>query len=159
MTKLTNLIQYSKPLTQLLQSLPSGSWNRSSSLQTTLPPLDLDTDSRVILARWSIDVIEQLTTLLETKSRSLLRPKSPMAANLFMLNNLSEIEDRVRNDGMLQNVIGSIGAGEKGRDTVGKRGSRGSGGINGLNIFSMPKSFGKAKRAGLDGKTLLKREC
>jgi hypothetical protein len=154
MTKLTSLMQYSRPLTQLLQSLPSGSWNRSSSLQpTTLPPLNLDTDSRAVIARWTIGVIEQLTTLLETKSRSLLRPKSPMTANLFILNNLSEIEKRVRNDGILQNVIGSIGAAEKERDTVGKRGSRGSGGINGMNIFSMPKSFDKAKRAGLDGET------
>ena len=63
MTKLTSLMQYSKPLTQLLQSLPSGSWNRSSSLQTTLPPLNLDTDPRALIARWTMDVIEQLTTI------------------------------------------------------------------------------------------------
>jgi hypothetical protein len=151
MTKITSLMQYSKPLIQLLQSLPSGSWNRSSSLQTTLPPLSLDSDPRVILARWTLDIIEQLTTILETKSRSLLRPKSPMAANLFILNNLSEIETRVRNDGILQNVIGSIGAAERERDTIGKRGSRGSGGINDMNLFSMPKSFNKTKRSGLDG--------
>jgi len=152
MTKLTSLMQYSKPLTQLLQSLPSGSWNRSSSLPaTTLPPLSLDTDPRAILARWTIDVIDQLTTLLETKSRSLLRPKSPMTAYLFILNNLSEIERRVRDDGILQNVIGSIGTAEKERDSVGRRGSRGSWGSNSMNLFSMPKSFDKAKRAGLDG--------
>lgn len=150
MTKLTSLMQYSKPLVQLLQSLPSGSWNRSSSLQTTLPPLNLDTDPRALIARWTMDVIEQLITILETKSRSLLRPKSPMAANLFMLNNLSEIEKRVRSDGILQNVVGSIGAAEKERDTVGKRGSRGSGA---MTLFSMPKSFEKAKRTGLDGET------
>ena len=73
-----------------------------------------------------------------------------MAANLFMLNNLSEIEKRVRSDGILQNVIGSIGAAERERDTVGKRGSRGSGS---MTLFNMPKSFEKAKRAGLDGET------
>src|ERR1700721_1850557 len=59
MTRLSSLIQFSKPLTQLLMSLPSGSWNRSSSLPTsTLPPLNLDTDSRAILTRWTMDVIE-----------------------------------------------------------------------------------------------------
>jgi hypothetical protein len=152
MTKLTSLMQYSKSLTQLLQSFPSGNWNRSSSLPaTTLPPLNLDNDSRAIIARWTLDVIEQLITILETKSRSLLRPKSSMAANLFILNNLSEIEKRIRKDAILQNVIGSIGAAEKERGFVGKRGSRDSGG-NFTNLFSMPKSFDKAKRAGLDGK-------
>ena len=44
-----------------------------------------------------------------------------------------------------------LGAAEKERDVVGKRGSRGSGGSNSMNLFSMPKSFDKAKRAGLDG--------
>ena len=76
-----------------------------------------------------------------------------MAANLFVLNNLSEIEKRIRKDGILQNVIGSIGSAEKGRDFVGKRGSRGSGGSNSMTLFSMPKSFDKAKRAGLDGES------
>jgi len=101
-----------------------------------------------------MDVIDQLASVLVTKSRSLLRPKSPMTANLFILNNLSEIEKRIRKDSMLQTVIGSIGATEKERDTVGKRGSRGSGENNNtMNLFSMPKSFEKAKRAGLDGLT------
>lgn len=153
MTRLTNLIQYSKPLTQLLVSLPSGTWNRQNSLPTsTLPPLShLDTDSRAILARWTMDVIDALISVLETKSKTLLRPKSSLAASLFILNNLSEVEKRVRADRMLQNVIGSIGAAEKERD-LSKRGSRSSTGSNPASgAFSMPKSFEKAKRAGLDG--------
>ena len=155
MTKLVNLMQFSTPLTQLLMSLPSGSWNRSSPLSTTtLPPLNLDTDSRAILARWTMDVIEALVSVLETKSRSLLKPKSPIGANLFLLNNLSEIEKSVRKDQMLQNVIGSIGAAEKERDNIGKRTSRGSIMSNVPNTsFSMPKTFEKAKRAGLDGRS------
>lgn len=133
-------------------SLPSGSWNRSNSLpQSTLPPLNLDTDSRAILARWAMDVIETLITVLESKSKTLLKPKSSLAASLFILNNLSEVEKRVRSDRMMQNVIGSIGAAEKERD-ANKRGSRGSTGSNPAgSVFSMPKSFEKAKRAGLDG--------
>jgi exocyst complex component 7 len=147
-------MQFSKPLTQLLISLPSGSWNRTNSGPTiTLPALNLDTDSRVILARWTMDVIEALITFLETKSRSILRPKSPMAANLFLLNNISDIEKRVRRDQMMQNVIGSISAAEKEKDALVKRSSRGSTGSNlSTSLFSMPKSFQKAKRAGLDGK-------
>jgi hypothetical protein len=152
MSKLSNLLQYSKPLTQLLMSLPSGSWMRQNSLPTSsLPPLNLDTDSRAILARWTMDVIDTLTQTLETKSKTLLRPKSPLAANLFILNNLSEVEKRVRADRMMQNVIGSIGVAERERDTS-KRASRSSSGSGPPIVsFSMPKSFEKAKRAGLDG--------
>src|SRR5271169_3665229 len=152
--KLSSLMQFSKPLTQLLMSLPSGSWNRTNSGPTiTLPTLNLDTDSRAILARWTMDVIDALITLLETKSRSILRPKSPMAANLFVLNNLSDIEKRVRRDQLMQNVIGSISTAEKEKDALGKRSSRGSTGSNlSSSLFSMPKSFEKAKRTGLDGK-------
>ena len=55
---------------------------------------------------------------------------------------------------MMQNIIGSIGAAEKERD-LSKRGSRGSTGSNpALNAFTMPKSFEKAKRAGLDGTSI-----
>ena len=101
-----------------------------------------------------MDVIEALVSVLETKSRSLLKPKSPIGANLFLLNNLSEIEKSVRKDQMLQNVIGSIGAAEKERDNIGKRTSRGSIMSNVPNTsFSMPKTFEKAKRAGLDGRS------
>jgi hypothetical protein len=152
MTRLTNLIQYSRPLTQLLVSLPSGTWNRQNSLPTsTLPPLNLDSDSRAVLARWTIDVLETLISVLESKSKTLLRPKSSLAASLFILNNLSEVEKRVRQDRMLQNVIGSIGVAEKERDAS-KRGSRSSTGSNpAASAFSMPKSFERAKRAGLDG--------
>jgi len=153
MTRLASLIQYSRPLTQLLLSLPSGSWNRQDSLAiSTLPPLNLDTDSRAILARWAMDVIDTLTSVLESKSKTLLRPKSSLAASLFILNNLSEVEKRIRADRMLQSVIGSISAAEKERDQT-KRGSRTSTGSNPAGTaFSMPKSFEKAKRAGLDGK-------
>jgi Exo70 exocyst complex subunit len=99
-----------------------------------------------------MDVIDALTSVLESKSKTLLRPKSSLAASLFILNNLSEVEKRVRADRMLQNVIGSIGAAEKERDQS-KRGSRTSTGSNpAASAFSMPKSFEKAKRAGLDGK-------
>src|SRR5579859_1829853 len=153
MTRLANLVQYSKPLTQLLVSLPSGTWNRQTPLPTTtLPALStLDPDARAILARWTMDVIDTLTSVLETKSKTLLRPKSSLAASLFILNNLSEVEKRVRADRMLQNIIGSIGAAEKERD-LSKRGSRSSSGSNPAgSAFSMPKSFEKAKRAGLDG--------
>ena len=98
-----------------------------------------------------MDVVETLITVLESKAKTLLRPKSSLAASLFILNNLSEIEKRVRGDRMMQNVIGSIGAAEKERDAS-KRGSRGSTGSNpAVSVFSMPKSFEKAKRAGLDG--------
>ena len=161
MTRLTNLIQYSRPLTQLLVSLPSGTWNRQTPLPTsTLPPLNLDTDSRVVLARWTMDVIETLISVLESKSKTLLRPRSSLAASLFLLNNLSEMEKRVRMDRMLQNVIGSIGAAEKERDAS-KRGSRSSTGSNpaAASAFSMPKTFEKAKRAGLDGNVPLLLIC
>ena len=79
-----------------------------------------------------------------------------MAANLFMLNNLSEVERRVRGDSMMANVIGSIGAAEREREASKRasRGSSGSGAGMGSNAFAMPKSFDKAKRAGLDGKPL-----
>lgn len=155
--KLSSLMQFSKPLTQLLMSLPSGSWNRTNSGPTiTLPALSVDTDSRAILARWTMDVIDALITLLETKSRSILRPKSPMAASLFVLNNLSDIEKRVRRDQLMQNVIGSISTAEKEKDASVKRSSRGSTGSNlSSSLFSMPKSFEKAKRTGLDGKPSL----
>jgi Exo70 exocyst complex subunit len=154
MTKLSNLMQFQKPLTQLLLSLPSGSWNRSTPHNSTLPPLNLDVDSRAILARWTMDVIDTLVAILENKSKSLLRPKSTLAASLFILNNLSEIEKRVRADRSLQSVIGSIGTAEREKDPS-KRGSRGSNGSNSSVItFSMPKSFEKAKRAGLDGISL-----
>ena len=133
-------------------SLPAGKWNMQDPLPpATIPPLNLDTDSRAILARWIMDVIDTLTSVLETKAKTLLRPKSAMAANLFILNNLSEIEKRVRSDRMMQNIIGSIGAAERERDAA-KRTSRGSSGSNpSSGSFSMPKSFEKAKRAGLDG--------
>lgn len=101
-----------------------------------------------------MDVIDTLISFLESKSRTLLRPKSAMAANLFILNNLSEIEKNVRQNSMMQNVIGSIGAAEKERDNLGKRASRSSVGSQlPTSLFSMPKSFEKAKRAGLDGKS------
>ena len=154
MTKLSGLMVYSKPLTQLLMSLPSGSWNRSNSLPTsTLPPLNLDVDSRVVLARWTMDVVDTLVITLENKSKSLLRPKSNLTHSLFILNNLSEIEKRVRQDRMLANVIGSIGAAEKERDMQNKRSSNrsSSGSGTGQGTFSMPKNFEKVKRSGLDG--------
>jgi len=156
MTKLSGLMVYSKPLTQLLMSLPSGSWNRSNSLPTsTLPPLNLDVDSRVVLAHWTMDVVDTLVITLDNKSKSLLRPKSNLTHSLFILNNLSEIEKRVRQDRMLANVIGSIGAAEKERDMQSKRSSnRSSSGSGSGSVgqgFSMPKSFEKVKRAGLDG--------
>jgi hypothetical protein len=150
MIKLTSLMQYSKPLTQLLVSLPTGSWNRTNALAATLPPLNIDTDTRSILARWTMDVIDTLVNALESKSKTILRPKSAMAANLFILNNLSEIEKRVRSDRIMQNVVGTIGAAEKERNTS-KRTSRGSSGSSTSTLFSMPKAFEKAKRAGLDG--------
>jgi len=78
-----------------------------------------------------------------------------MAANLFILNNLSEVEKRVRGERLLANVVGSIGVAEREREGS-KRGSRGSSGSSagiGGNVFAMPKSFEKAKRAGLDGTT------
>jgi len=156
MTKLSSLMTYSKPLTQLLMSLPSGSWNRSSSLpNTALPPLNLDTDSRAILARWTTDVIDTLLSTLDIKAKALLRGRSPMAANLFLLNNLSEVEKRVRGDRMMANVVGSIGVAEREREGSkrGSRGSSGSGVGTGGTVFAMPKSFEKAKRAGLDGMT------
>jgi len=159
MTKLSNLIQFSKPLTQLLTSLPSGSWNRSPPANpvpgTQLPPLNLDSsDSRAVLARWTMDVIETLVSVLETKARVLLRPKSGMAASLFVLNNLSEVEKRVRGDKMMMGIVAAVAAEERGREREGKRGSRVSSGsgVNQVGSFSMPKSFEKAKRAGLDGK-------
>src|SRR5271154_5174453 len=154
MTKLSSLMTYSKPLTQLLMSLPSGSWNRSSSLpNTALPPLNLDTDSRAILARWTADVIDTLLSTLDIKAKTLLRGRSPMAANLFLLNNLSEVEKRVRGDRMMANVVGSIGVAEREREGSkgGGGGSGGSGVTPGGTVFAMPKSFEKAKRAGLDG--------
>ena len=138
-------------------SLPSGSWNRSSSSladpTVSLPLLNLngDTDSRALLARWAMDVIDTLVGVLEIKAKTLLRPKSPLAASLFILNNVSEIEKRVKGDRILQNVIGSLTAAEREKDAA-KRGSRGSIGSNSsINIFAMPKSFEKTKRAGLDG--------
>lgn len=153
MTKLTILVQYSKPLTQLLMSLPSGSWNRADSYTSaaTLPQLNFETDSRAILARWTMDVIDTLVSVLEAKAKTLLRPKSAMATNLFMLNNLSEIEKRVRSDRMISTIVGSISAAEKEKEAA-KRSSRVSSGSSAsLGSFSMPKSFDKAKRAGLDG--------
>jgi Exo70 exocyst complex subunit len=151
MTKLSNLMAFSNPLAQLLMSIPTS----SSQSSTTLPPLNLETDSYVILARWTMDVIDSLTNILETKSKYFLRPRSAMAANLFMLNNLSEIEKRVRKNSILQSVIGSIGAAEKEKDAA-KRISRGSSGGNpaSTNLFSMPKSFEKVKRTGLDGTSI-----
>jgi Exo70 exocyst complex subunit len=148
-------MQFSKPLTQLLMSLPSGSWNRTNSGSTiTLPSLNLDADSQAILAKWTMDIIDTLIILLETKSRSILRPKSPMAANLFVLNNLSDIEKRVRRDQTMQNVIGSISTAEKEKEALVKRSSRGSTGSNlSASLFNMPKSFEKARRGALDGKT------
>jgi hypothetical protein len=78
-----------------------------------------------------------------------------MAANLFLLNNLSEVEKRVRGDRMMANVVGSIGVAEREREGSkrGSRGSSGSGVGTGGTVFAMPKSFEKAKRAGLDGMT------
>jgi Exo70 exocyst complex subunit len=98
-----------------------------------------------------MDVINTLITVLETKSKALLRPKSSLSASLFVLNNLSELEKRVRADRMMQNVIGSISVAERERDQS-KRSSRSSSGSGPASVsFSMPKSFEKAKRAGLDG--------
>ena len=56
---------------------------------------------------------------------------------------------------MMANVVGSIGAAEREREQT-KRVSRGSSGsgvgsTGGSSAFAMPKSFEKAKRAGLDG--------
>jgi hypothetical protein len=52
---------------------------------------------------------------------------------------------------MMQNVIGSISVAERERDQS-KRSSRSSSGSGPSSVsFSMPKSFEKAKRAGLDG--------
>jgi len=147
MTKLTNLMTYSKPLTQLLLSLPSSSWNQ----QPALGPLPHEQDPRIVLGRWITDVIDTLTTLLDAKARALLRPRSSMASNLFLLNNLSEVEKRVRKSSLMTSVVGSISAAERERDGVGKRGSRGSSGSGGVAVFTMPKAFEKAKRAGLDG--------
>lgn len=101
-----------------------------------------------------MDVIDTLTSLLDTKAKAILRPRSPMAANLFVLNNLSEVEKRVRGDRMMANVVGSIGVAEREREQSkrGSRGSSGSGvGSTSSATFAMPKSFEKAKRAGLDG--------
>jgi Exo70 exocyst complex subunit len=156
MTKLTNLMQFSKSLALLLASLPSGSWNRSStsvSTSSSLPPLNLDSDadSRAILGRWAMDLIDTLVGILEQKAKTQLRPRSSLAASLFILNNLSEIEKRVRADRVLQNVIGSLTSAEREKD-VSRRISRGSSGSNSsLTAFAMPRSFEKAKRAGLDG--------
>jgi len=103
-----------------------------------------------------MDVIDTLTAFLDTKAKTLLRGRSPMAANLFLLNNLSEVEKRVRSDRMMANVVGSIGIAEREREQS-KRASRGSSGSgagaagNSSTAFAMPKSFEKAKRAGLDG--------
>lgn len=151
MTKVTSLMAFSKPLVQLLMSIPTS----SSQSSTTLPPLNLDTDSHAILARWTMEVIDTLTNILEAKAKIFLRPRSAMAANLFILNNLSDIEKRVRKNSILQSVIGSIGTAEKEKDSF-KRTSRGSSGGNlaGSNLFSMPRSFEKAKRAGLDGTSI-----
>jgi Exo70 exocyst complex subunit len=110
--------------------------------------LDSEPDIRGTLARWTIEVIDTLVNIIETKSRAILRPKSSMAANLFILNNLSEIEKRARNDRALSSVVGSVGAAEKEK---GRRTSRGSSGSSSTALFSMPKSFEKAKKAGLDG--------
>jgi hypothetical protein len=147
MTKLTNLIQYSRSLTQLLISLPSSSWNLST--QPSLGPLPHEQDARTVLGRWMLDVIDTLTTILDQKSRALLRPR--IASNLFILNNLSEVEKRVRKSSLMASVLGSIAGAEKEREGAAKRGSRGSSGSSGGTVFSMPKSFEKAKRAGLDG--------
>jgi len=147
MTKLTNLMTYSEPLTQLLLSLPSSSWNQ----QPTLGPLPHEQDPRIVLGRWTIDVIDTLTALLDAKARALLRPRSSMASNLFLLNNLSEVEKRVRKSSLMASVVGSISAAERERDVAGKRGSRGSSGSGATAVFTMPKGFEKAKRGGLDG--------
>src|SRR5579862_9672510 len=149
MTRLSSLLRYSVPLTQLLLSLPSGSWNRASTTPgPVLPQITSDADSRTVLGRWTIDVIETLVSVLEQKSRTQLRPRSPMAAHLFILNNLSEIEKRVRTDRTMQSIVGGITSVEKEQS---KRGSRSSSGSNHVQTFSMPKSFEKVKRGGLDG--------
>jgi hypothetical protein len=149
MTKLTNLMTFSKPLTQLLLSLPSSSWNLST--QPSLGPLPHEQDSLIVLGRWTVNVIDTLTTLLDAKARTLLRPRSTMAANLFILNNLSEVEKRVRKDSLMASVVGSIASAEREQEGPGRRGSRGSSESGGGTVFSMPKAFEKAKRAGLDG--------
>jgi len=114
----------------------------------------VDADTRTVLARWTINVLDTLVAVLDQKSKSLLRSKSAMAAHLFVLNNLSEIEKRVRNDRTMQSIIGSVTAVEREQN---KRGSRTSSGSNALQTFSMPRSFEKVKRSGLDGSSLWKK--
>jgi hypothetical protein len=152
MTRLSNLLQHSSALSELLMSLPSGSWNRSTIPGTPGSAVTVDVDSRTILARWTIDVLDTLIVVLDQKSKAILRPKSAMASHLFILNNLSEVEKRVRNDRTMQTVIGSVTSTEK---EQAKRGSRLSSGSNALQMFSMPRSFEKVKRSGLDGQASL----
>jgi Exo70 exocyst complex subunit C-terminal len=135
MTKLGSLVTFRQPVTALLLSLPSSSWNRAAGSD----------DPSLVLSRWTTDVLSTLVTTLDTKSRSLLRPRSAFASNLFLLNNLSEAEKRVRADRTLQTVIGVLSATEK--ET--KRGSMIE--VAGQAGFVMPKAFEKVKRAGLDG--------
>jgi hypothetical protein len=102
-----------------------------------------------VLARWVIAVLDTLSSVLKSKSRTFLRPKSVLAENLFILNNLSEAEHLVRGDKRMQGIISCVTSLER----ENKRSSRGSqGSANPVAAtFSMPKTFEKAKRAGLDG--------
>lgn len=98
MSRIRRLTDYKITVTNLLIALGDKNWNRpdSAALPSNLAPMlfDVSADGNHLLSNYLMDVIETLVSQLEGRARMMIKKNATVA--VFMINNISYIENVVR---------------------------------------------------------------
>lgn len=98
MGRMQRLTGYKVTITNLLVALGDKNWNRpdSASLPSTSAPMlfDVSADGNQLLCNYITDVVDTLTSQLDSRARMLIKKNATIA--VFMINNIAYIENSVR---------------------------------------------------------------
>ena len=102
--RLESLLNYPQPLGAIMTSVGNGNWSNPSAngSSASVRSFDVGADGNQLLPQYILDTIETLVTSLDLKSKVVFKSRS--LAGLFVANNISVVNDKVRTSGLREEL-------------------------------------------------------